>query len=256
MSTLNVALVQSELHWADPARNHAQLGVAMEQARGADLFVLPEMFSTGFSMAAAELAEGMDGASVAWMRERAAALGAVVTGSLIIEEGGRFFNRLIWMRPNGEYSHYDKRHLFRMAGEHEHYASGASRLVVELNGFRICPLVCYDLRFPVWSRCRNDYDVLLYVANWPARRREAWNALLKARAIENLSYVIAVNRVGIDGNGHEYAGDSCVIDPAGQILSHREYAAGVDVQVLKLEAVRALREGFPAHLDADRFHLD
>ena len=177
------------------------------------------MFSTGFSMDAAALAEDMDGPTIGWMREEAAAMGCVLAGSLIVREGGRHFNRLVWARPDGTLAHYDKRHLFRMAGEQQHYAAGDRRLVVEIKGWRVCPMVCYDLRFPVWSRNRGDYDLLLYVANWPARRAHAWSALLRARAIENLSYVVGVNRIGRDGNGTSYAGDSVALDFLGQPLS-------------------------------------
>lgn len=255
MHTLSVALVQSELHWADAVRNRAHFAGLLESAHGADLVVLPEMFTTGFSMDAPELAETMDGASVAWMREQASRLGAVVTGSLIVEEGGNYYNRLVWMGPDGNCDSYDKRHLFRMAGENQVYAPGGARRVFELKGFRICPQICYDLRFPVWSRCRNDYDVLLYVANWPERRREAWNTLLRARAIENLSYVVAVNRIGTDANGLSYSGDSCVVDPAGQVLFHHAETACVHRHELSLDALQAQRTAFPAHLDADEFSL-
>lgn len=255
MRNLTVALVQTPLHWADPARNRSHFAGLLDEARGADLIVLPEMFTTGFTMNARELAEPMSSLTMAWMRDQAFRLQAVVSGSFIAEEGGRHYNRLVWMRPDGTYEHYDKRHLFRMAGENQAYAPGNQRLVVELKGFRICPLICYDLRFPVWARCRNDYDVLIYVANWPERRRDAWNALLKARAIENLSYCIGVNRVGEDANGLKYAGDSCVIDPTGQVLFHQSEDPVVHLHRLSLENLQAVRMAFPAHLDADAFAL-
>ena len=257
MSThLRVTLVQTELAWQDPAANRHRLAAHFRGLVGhADLVVLPEMFSTGFSMAAAELAEDMDGPTVDWMREEAAALGCVIAGSLIVRDGGRCYNRLVWARPDGSLEHYDKRHLFRLAGEQEHYAAGTRRRVVTLKGWRVCPMICYDLRFPVWSRSRGDYDLLLYVANWPQRRALAWSALLRARAIENQSYVVGVNRIGKDGNGTAYAGDSVAVDFLGQPLSSEGGGDRVETAVLDLESLRACRDSFPAHLDADRFEL-
>ncbi|RPH58038.1 MAG: amidohydrolase [Burkholderiales bacterium] len=257
MSThLRVTLVQTELAWQDPAANRHRLAAHFRGLVGhTDLVVLPEMFSTGFSMAAAELAEDMDGPTVDWMREEAAALGCVIAGSLIVRDGGRCYNRLVWARPDGSLEHYDKRHLFRLAGEQEHYAAGTRRLVVTLKGWRVCPMICYDLRFPVWSRSRGDYDLLLYVANWPQRRALAWSALLRARAIENQSYVVGVNRIGKDGNGTAYAGDSVAVDFLGQPLSSEGGGDRVETAVLDLESLRACRDSFPAHLDADRFEL-
>jgi predicted amidohydrolase len=257
MSThLRVTLVQTELAWQDPAANRHRLAAHFRGLVGhTDLVVLPEMFSTGFSMAAAELAEDMDGPTVDWMREEAAALGCVIAGSLIVRDGGRCYNRLVWARPDGSLEHYDKRHLFRLAGEQEHYAAGTRRLVVALKGWRVCPMICYDLRFPVWSRSRGDYDVLLYVANWPQRRALAWSTLLRARAIENQSYVVGVNRIGKDGNGTTYAGDSVAVDFLGQPLSSEGGGDRVETAVLDLESLRAYRESFPAHLEADGFEL-
>jgi len=257
MSThLRVTLVQSELAWQDPAANRHRLAAHFRGLAGhTDLVVLPEMFSTGFSMAAAELAEDMHGPTIDWMREEAAALGCGIAGSLIVRDAGRCYNRFVWARPDGSLAHYDKRHLFRLAGEQEHYAPGAGRLVVDLKGWRVCPLVCYDLRFPVWSRNRGDYDLLLYVANWPQRRALAWSALLRARAIENQSYVVGVNRIGKDGNGTSYAGDSVALDFLGQPLSSEGGGDRVETAVLDLESLRAYRDSFPVHLDADRFEL-
>jgi predicted amidohydrolase len=253
---LRVTLVQAELAWQDPAANRHRLAAHFRGLVGhTDLVVLPEMFSTGFSMAAAALAEDMDGPTVDWMREEAAALGCVIAGSLIVRDGGRCYNRLVWARPDGSLEHYDKRHLFRLAGEQDHYAAGSRRLVVTLKGWRVCPMVCYDLRFPVWSRSRGDYDLLLYVANWPQRRALAWSTLLRARAIENQSYVVGVNRIGKDGNGTAYAGDSVALDFLGQPLSSEGGGDRVETAVLDLESLRAYRESFPVHLDADRFEL-
>ena len=253
---LRVTLVQTELQWQDPAGNRHRLAAHFRGLLGhTDLVVLPEMFSTGFSMDAAALAEDMDGPTVGWMREEAAALGCVVTGSLIVREAGHCRNRLIWARPDGTVEHYDKRHLFRVAGEQDHYAAGTRRLVVDLKGWRVCPMICYDLRFPVWSRNRDDYDLLLYVANWPQRRAHAWSTLLRARAIENLSYVVGVNRIGKDGNGVSYSGDSVALDYLGQPLSSEGGGDRVETAVLDLESLQSYRASFPAHLDADRFEL-
>jgi predicted amidohydrolase len=253
---LRVTMVQTELAWQDPVANRHRLAAHFRGLMGhTDLVVLPEMFSTGFSMDTESLAEDMDGPTVGWMREEAAALGCVITGSLIVREQGRCYNRLVWARPDGTTGHYDKRHLFRIASEQDHYAPGAGRLVVELKGWRVCPMICYDLRFPVWSRSRNDYDLLLYVANWPQRRAYAWSTLLRARAIENLSYVVGVNRIGKDGNGATYAGDSVAVDFLGRSLSSEGGGDRVETVVLDLESLRSHRQSFPAHLDADRFEL-
>jgi predicted amidohydrolase len=257
MSThLRVTLVQTDLAWQDPAANRHRLAAHFRGLLGhTDLVVLPEMFSTGFSMDAATLAEDMHGPTIGWMREEAAALGCVIAGSLIIRDAGRCHNRLVWARPDGTLEHYDKRHLFRIAGEQDHYAAGTRRRVVDLKGWRVCPMICYDLRFPVWSRNRDDYDLLLYVANWPQRRAHAWSTLLKARAIENLSYVVGVNRIGRDGNGATYAGDSVALDFLGQPLSSEGGGDRVETAVLDLESLQSYRAAFPAHLDADRFEL-
>ena len=253
---LRVTLVQTELQWQDPAGNRHRLAAHFRGLLGhTDLVVLPEMFSTGFSMDAAALAEDMDGPTVGWMREEAAALGCVVTGSLIVREAGHCRNRLIWARPDGTVEHYDKRHLFRVAGEQDHYAAGTRRLVVDLKGWRVCPMICYDLRFPVWSRNRDDYDLLLYVANWPQRRAHAWSALLRARAIENLSYVVGVNRIGKDGNGASYSGDSVALDYLGQPLSSEGGGDRVETVVLDLESLQSYRNSFPAQLDADPYEI-
>ena len=260
MSTINVTLVQTDLVWHDPEANRRRLQERFAALGGqTDLIVLPEMFTTGFTMEAESVAENADGPSVLWMREQAAKLGAVITGSIATKDGEGYFNRLIWMRPDGTHDSYDKRHLFRMAHEQDYYSAGSRRVVVELKDWRILPLVCYDLRFPVWSRNRigrdAGYDALLYVANWPERRRHAWQTLIQARAIENLSYCIAVNRVGKDGTGINYAGDSAAIDYLGQSMtppSEQEFVATVTLDKAALDGFRAK---FPAHLDADDFHL-
>ena len=253
---LRLALLQTELVWHDPAANRAHFEQLLARVGETDLVILPEMFTTGFSMESAALAEPADGPTAVWLREQARRIGAVVTGSLIVQdEDGRHRNRLLWATPEGELLHYDKRHLFRMAGEHEHYAPGEQRLVLTLKGWRIRPLICYDLRFPVWSRAQDDTDLLLYVANWPAPRRGHWNRLLPARAIENLCYVAAVNRIGSDGNGHPYAGDSQVLDFQGEPLVEAGAVAGIFHMTLSATALTAYRERFPAQRDADVFHL-
>ena len=253
---LELALIQTTLAWQDPAANRAHFAALLQQARGADLIVLPEMFSTGFSMDSATLAEPEDGPSTQWLCEQAQQIGAVITGSLIIQAAdGSYRNRLLWARPDGSVAHYDKRHLFRMAGEHKHYRAGEQQVVLELKGWRVRPLICYDLRFPVWSRAAADTDLLLYTANWPAARRQHWNRLLPARAIENLCYVAAVNRIGEDGKGFAYSGDSQVLDFQGDSLLAAEAADGVFRVTLKSAELAAYRQRFPAHLDADGFQL-
>jgi len=258
--TLRVSLVQADLHWQDPAGNRARFDERLgEMAPGSvDVVILPEMFTTGFSMDSASLAEPAAGPTAQWLQSWSRRLGAAVTGSVMTRDGDRFVNRLWFATPEGALHRYDKRHLFRMAGEHEHFAAGRESLVVQFRGWRIAPLVCYDLRFPVWSRRREgfDYDLLVYVANWPARRAYAWRQLLIARAIENQSYVVGVNRVGPDGNGIAHDGDSAAHDFLGMPLATLGSAATVATVSLDLEALREFRERFPAHLDADRFALE
>lgn len=267
-SDLRVALVQGDTVWHDPEANRRMYSELMAPlADETDLVVLPETFTSGFSNDAIERAEGMDGPTVAWLREQAQRLGAAVTGSVQIRddggEAGKVFNRLLWATPDGDFAYYDKRHLFRMAREHERYAAGRDRLTVAWKGWRICPLVCYDLRFPVFIRNRFDveaagrfdYDLLVFVANWPAARRHAWRTLLRARAIENLACVAAVNRAGRDGNGLDYAGDSVALDPLGEVLVECDARPQVARSVFSAEGLRSHRERFPAQLDADRFEL-
>ena len=254
MQNLTIALVQQEILPNNPQRNLDHFAQAIAPLRAVDLIILPEVFTTGFCSNARNYAEAVDGEAYGWMAEQAGLHKAVVTGSLVVKEGDSYFNRLVWMRPDGSYSHYDKRHLFRMAGEHERYASGQERLLVELKGWRILPLICYDLRFPVWSRNRNDYDLALYVANWPSARALHWNRLLQARAIENLSYVAGVNRVGMDEKHQHYSGDSSVFSSAGDVLMTSQ-EPGAFVVELFADRLQEHRERFPAHMDADEFEL-
>lgn len=258
MSSLRVTLVQTALHWQDAASNRQAFGAQLEGIAGStDLVVLPELFTTGFSMASESLAEGMQGATVGWLKATAQRLDAAVTGSVIVRDGTHVYNRLLFAEPDGTVHHYDKRHLFRMGREHEHYAAGLAPLVVTWRDFRICPLVCYDLRFPVFSRRRAglDYDVLVYVANWPAARAYAWRQLRIARAIENQAFVIGVNRVGPDGHGVEHSGHSGVHDFLGMPLLEQGEEARIDTVTLHHEPLQRFREKFPAQLDADRFTL-
>ncbi|WP_375433799.1 amidohydrolase [uncultured Hymenobacter sp.] len=258
MSDLTVSFVQASLQWHDPAANRAEMHRHIDEISIAtDLIVLPEMFTTGFSMEAATLAETMEGPTVAWLRDIAAARNAVVTGSIIIKEQGCYYNRLLWVRPDGSLSYYNKRHLFTMANEHHTYTPGTDRLIEEWRGWRICPLVCYDLRFPVWSRnsVTQPYDLLLYVANWPAARRTAWMTLLRARAIENLAYTMGVNCVGIDGNSLAYAGDSALLDMRGEYLVEVGNQETGITRALRRADLESFRERFPALQDADGFEL-
>jgi len=266
---LRIALLQADTTWHDPAANRRRFEAEFEAScHGCDLVILPETFTTGFSSEAVAWAETMEGETVAWLRVQARELGAAITGSVQIRaedgDGGGVRNRLLWAMPDGRLLHYDKRHLFRMAGEHEHYVAGRERLLVDFRGWRICPLVCYDLRFPVFARNRfdrsrpgdHDYDLLVFVANWPAARHRAWETLLQARAMENLSYVAGVNRVGTDGNGIAHAGGSAVLDFAGEPMMAAGDGVDTLVTTLSMERLRAYRARFPAHLDADGFELD
>lgn len=261
MSDLRVLALQADLVWHDAAANlrHFDALLAAQQTP-ADVVVLPEMFASGFTMTPEAVAESMDGPSVRWMQQTAASRDALVLGSLVIATEDGYRNRLIAALPDGSLHWYDKRHLFRMAGEHNHYTSGDQHLVVSFRGWRIRPLVCYDLRFPVWSRRianypARDYDLLIYVANWPARRVHHWEALLRARAIENQAWVIGVNRVGQDGAGVVYSGGSSITDPLGQTVAN---ASGGEASLraeLSLSAMQDYRQQFPAWQDADSFEL-
>lgn len=264
MNDLRISLVQGATRWHDPAGNREYYGELIAPLRGTtDLVLLPETFTSGFSNDAIDRAETMDGPTVAWMLAQARALDAAVTGSVQLRVGDQVFNRMLWAAPDGDLRHYDKRHLFRYAREHERYAAGRERLVVEWKGWRINPLVCYDLRFPVFARNRFnverkdalDFDLQLYVANWPAARSYAWKTLLRARAIENLCYVAGLNRVGTDGNGIDYSGDSAVIDFLGHPVSECSDQEVVVTTTLQAAELAAHRERFPAMLDGDAFTL-
>lgn len=262
MSALTFTLIQTSLYWEDKEANLQMLEEKILSIQEkTQVVVLPEMFSTGFSMKPEKLAEPMDGKTVNWMKRVAAEKKVILTGSVIIEEEGNYYNRSIWMLPNGEYGYYNKRHLFAFANEDQHYTGGTERFVASANGFKINLLVCYDLRFPVWARQQFDeekafeYDVLLYVANWPERRSTAWKTLLQARAIENQCYVIGVNRVGDDGNGISHSGDSMVISPLGEILYHKAHDEDIFTITLKKEDLDEVRQKFQFWRDADSFQI-
>lgn len=275
MSTLTITTIQSNLIWEE---KQANLRLLEKKIAGieekTEIVVLPEMFNTGFSMKPELLSETMDGESVEWMKKVSRDYGIVLTGSLMIAEEGKYYNRLVWMLPNGHYGHYDKRHLFAFGNEDKHYSPGNKRLIASVKGWKINLQVCYDLRFPVWARNRvfdsaqtpegststppstPEYDVLIYVANWPERRSHAWKTLLCARAIENQCYVVGVNRVGSDGNNVYHSGNSLIIDPLGQVLYHMADEEDVNTITLQKEMLDDVRDKFPFWKDADDFLIN
>ncbi len=261
MQDLRVTLFQSSLHWHEPQANRAMFEEKIwANSDSTDLIVLPEMFTTGFSMDAPQLAEPMGTGTHVWMKQMAKQTKSAIVGSYIVKENGQFFNRLLFVTPEGKHTVYDKRHLFRMASEHHTYQQGVEKPVILWRGWNICPQICYDLRFPVWSRNRvrqgkPEYDLLIYVANWPAPRVNAWDTLLQARAIENASYCIGVNRVGKDGNEIEYSGHSAVIDPKGSAINFVANREETINSTLSSTDLSAYREKFPVHLDADDFTI-
>ena len=277
MSSLTITTIQTELKWEDKTANLRHFEAKIESLREpAELVILPEMFSTGFSMQPERLAETMDGPTVHWMREMAARKKIILTGSVIIEENEHYFNRLIWMLPNGQYGYYDKRHRFAYAGEDAQYTAGGKRLVASVKGWRVLPLVCYDLRFPVWSRQTSqkpgespqpsetaggstpdlEYDLLLYVANWPESRSHPWKTLLQARAIENQCYVAGVNRIGHDGHDIYHNGDSMIIGPLGETLYHAGANDETFTLTLQKDDLTKVRQRFPFWRDADHFSIE
>ena len=254
--SLNLSFIQTATCWHDPIANRGLFGRFFKRLPAAtELVVLPEMFSTGFTMAAAEVAETMTGPTLSWLRDAANELQKTICGSLVIAEEGEIFNRFVWVTADGQITTYDKRHTFRMAGEHEHYAAGSGRIVLEIGGWRVCPMICYDLRFPVWFRNRDDYDVLLCVANWPAVRQSAWQTLLRARAIENQVFSIGVNILGVDGAGVEYIGGSTVHDAQGETLLEAGMQEGLFSVTLDWQTLDDYRTAFPVWRDADDYVL-
>jgi omega-amidase len=259
MNDLKITLIQSDLHWEDKTKNLEMFSRKIDSIKEAtDLIVLPEMFTTGFSMKPELFAEPMTGATISWMKQKATEKNCVITGSFICEDSGTHFNRLVWMKPDGTYSTYDKRHLFRMGDEDNHYGHGNKKIIEEWKGWKICPLICYDLRFPVWARNKkeNPYDVLIYSANWPERRAYPWKSLLVARAIENQSYTIGVNRIGNDGNDMYHSGDSVVLNFKGESISKTESGKeSVETVSLNYNELIEFRKMFPVMLDADDFEI-
>jgi omega-amidase len=252
---LRITLVQPNPVWEDKSANIAKITGMLDNIGQTDLIVLPETFSTGFTMNVKDLAETMDGAAVEWMRGLAGELHSVITGSVIISENGKYYNRLVWMTPDGTVKWYDKRHLFSMGDENLYFTPGNERITVEYKGWKIRLLVCYDLRFPVWSRNHNDYDLLIYTANWPAARHQVWKTLLCARALENQCYCIGVNRVGQDGMGINYAGDSACINSRGEATWLGDIET-THTFTLSLSNLHAFREKFPILKDRDGFILE
>lgn len=253
MQDLNVTILQCELAWEDPAANLSAFDRRLDQCpESTDLVVLPEMFTTGFTMHARKLAQDMHGPGATWMRDTSVRRRVDIAGSMIIRDGQRYYNRLIWAKPDGTLQTYDKRHLFRMSGEHQVYSAGEHTITIDLNGWRIRPFICYDLRFPVWTRnTAKQYDLAVFVANWPAPRSMHWETLLRARAIENQCYVVGVNRVGTDGNNLPYDGTSAIIDPLGKVLFQQKEAPVIHTETLSHDTLDSYRESFPAWMDAD-----
>ena len=262
MSSLTFTVIQTHLFWEQKALNLQMLEEKINSIeQKTEVVILPEMFSTGFSMNPQQLSEQMDGETIAWMKRISSEKKIILTGSIIIAENGNYYNRLIWMLPNGKSGFYDKKHLFAFAGENKHFTSGSRRLIASVKGWKINLQVCYDLRFPVWSRQsynENDsleYDVIIYVANWPEKRSLAWKTLLQARAIENQSFCIGVNRVGNDGNDIYYSGDSMVINPMGEVLYHKTHDEDIFTLTLQKEELENVRKKMPFWKDADNFKI-
>jgi len=253
---ISISIVQPDIVWEEAPSNLRMLDSMLEQSlKTTDLLILPETFPSGFTMNAAHFAQDDKGLALNWMVDLARGNGLSVTGSMIASEGGKIFNRLYWVTPDGIRGHYDKRHLFRMGREDQHFTRGEARVIFKLREFRFLPQICYDLRFPVFSRNQNDYDILFYAANWPAPRQTVWETLLKARAIENQAYVIGVNRSGRDGEGVDHLGGSCVVDPMGRIEHSLGTEPGILNFTIELKKIREFREKFPVWKDADKFTL-
>jgi omega-amidase len=253
---MKIALIQAPLLWENPKQNRKYFEEKINSiAETIDLIVLPEMFTSGFTMNPKSVAEVMQGETVSWLQALAKAKNSAITGSLVIEEKENFYNRLVFVFPSGEIKTYDKKHLFTLAGEDKAYTSGTQKLLIDYKGFKICPLICYDLRFPVFARNTEEYDVLIYVANWPKPRINAWDALLKARAIENMCYTIGVNRIGEDPNKHDYPGHSQAIDELGNYLIEPQETEGVFITTISKNTLVATRKKFGFLGDRDAFTM-
>lgn len=257
MEAIKITIFQAYLFWENAEKNLQNLGLRLSSLKEkTDLILLPEMFNTGFTMNIAKCAERMDGMTMRWMYNTAQSFDCMVAGTLIIEEDGKYYNRFVWMSPDGSYVYYDKRHLFAMGGEDNLFTPGNSRVIVQLKGWKICPMVCYDLRFPVWSRNQEDgYDLLVYTASWPDQRSSHWRALIPARAIENQSFVIGVNRVGHDGNEVYYSGGSMCISPLGDVVYYKPEDEDLYTFTLNPKDLESARERFPFLKDGDKFSL-
>jgi len=255
---LSITMIQSHLHWENAVANRKHFSDLIKSiTKKTDLIILPEMFTTGFSMNASTLFEEKEGETLQWMINQAQSKQAAITGSIIVKDNHLFYNRLYFVFPDGTYKTYNKRHTFTLAGEHKTYTAGRERITVTYKGWDICPLICYDLRFPVWARNTKDYDVLIFVANWPKKRISAWDALLKARAIENMSYCIGVNRTGLDGNGFEYIGHSAVYDVLGEHISTTDFETEfIQTITLNKEHINKNREHLQFLNDRDSFILE
>lgn len=256
--TLHIAIFQLDLVWENPSANRTKIDQLLQNVeKPTDIVFLPEMFTTGFSMNVEELAENIDGETVQWMKNRCKELQLALCGSLIIKDNGQYYNRLVFVEPSGSIRFYDKRHLFTMGNEESHFQKGMDRLIVQYKGWRICPLICYDIRFPVWSRNRNEYDLLIYSANWPRNRKDVWNTLLKARAIENQSFVIGANRVGVDGQNISYSGNSQIFGAKGNCLAESKEGEEmiVSTEISMAELIK-FRNTFPVLTDADSFSIE
>lgn len=250
---MKVTLIQHDIKWEDKLYNLTQYQTYIDNIEKTDIIILPEMFTTGFTINPSLFSEMMNGETITWMKNIAMLNDCVITGSLIIEENSKYYNRLIWCHPNGDIEFYDKKHLFSFAGENNFYTSGDKQLIINYKGFRIKPLICYDLRFPVWSRT-GDFDMIIYVANWPKIRSSAWRTLLKARAIENQSYVIGVNRIGKDGLGIDHSGDTTVVDANGDVTNWL-FVEGAHTIDLNLYSLNKIRDKFPFLKDKDIFNI-
>ncbi len=256
MENLTITILQPDITWENKTDNIRNYQSVINHINDSDIIILPEMFTTGFSMSTELLAEDMSGMTVNWMSVNAVKRKSVICGSVIIKDGGKYYNRFIWVQPDGLIATYDKKNLFSYAGETNHYTPGDKKIVIDYKGWKICPQICYDLRFPVWARNKEDYDILLYVANWPESRSEAWKTLLKARAIENQCYVIGVNRVGYDGNGLSYSGDSCIIDAFGtKILEVPKDLPNISKKEISKKNLIYQRQELPFLKDIEKFNL-
>ena len=256
MNALSITTIQTTLFWEDITANLNQLADKLSSLTSlSDIIILPEMFTTGFSMSPAKFAEAPNGKTLTWLKQQAKKTNAVITGSYIVKEKNHYYNRLVWMQPDGKFQTYDKKHLFSLSEEPKHYTAGQQKLIVNYKGWKICPLICYDLRFPVWSRNIENYDLLIYVANWPEKRAHHWRSLLMARAIENQTYTVGVNRVGSDGNQFYHSGDTSVIDYAGNLLVHTAQIENNTTIQLDYQKQQDFRNRFRFLADKDAFKL-